>query len=952
MTPAGAFLVTIALLALPIEVIAQGDYNPAADLAKIYDAGVSAFEHGDYQTAISKLEQVAQQAGPDAKLEPLYFTLGAAYYNLQQFPKAIETLKTYQSKYPRGARYRDATFSIGQAALFIKDYDEAAAQFSRLFNVPQFREQAMYDAGYAYKEGGKPDEAIRTLETLISPEIGTAMALKGAMMLVELYGAKNESDKADELIVKILQKPQLVENLGRFDAIAVQLADSYLNNGRDAEALATYRLVRSRDEVIAFQVNRVNAIQKVLDQVLAVMRADPKNYSQYIGRINQIGSLLDDAKKVLDDARKMPNFTPALYVRMARCYYDMNRKWEAAVAYEQVIEQFPHAKERATAIYAAMVDLAELNRPDSARAMGEEYLKEFPQGTDADTVGYLMGATALQENDPQAAETYFGRMIAKRPNSTYREEMRFMMGNAKFEEGKFDDAIQIYQQYETDFPSGAHFEEAQFRAAVALVFDAKYEKAIPALEDYLNKYPSGAFASDARYRLAVCYYAASQFDDVIKRCTAWEKDYPGNEQLGEVLALEADSLAAKGDNSGATDTYIRSYKAATTDEVLTYSLFEAQKYLQRAGDWTRMSDMFQDFVNNHPDHAAVPMAMYWVGKAKAHDGKLDEAKQYIAANIKKYINDPNKEGVEQLLTLLAQLCAHRPPPPAPVTTGTGATVSGTTIAEATPTPAPVVDPDTELKTLLSGDASGNETSKARILFARSEMARLKRKPADQDALIGQIAQFKPEDLSPTLLAVSGDYLLAKGETDRAALMYQHLMDTYPKSTVLDSAYNGLGQIALRKNDNERALSLFTEAIDEVGAVQKLKDVTIGKAKALLALGRLTEAQSVFEQVASMREWRGEAAALAVYSLGEIQFKQSNWAEANAYFQRVYVAYQRFLPWVAKSYLMSGDCFQKLGKTPEAVRTYQEMLRNDKLAGFQETDEARKQLALLAGGGRG
>jgi TolA-binding protein len=787
------------------------------------------------------------------------------------------------------------------------------------------------------------------------------MAVKGAMILVELYSSKKEAEKANDLIVRILQKPQLVENLARLNAIAVQLADSYLNEGREADALATYRIVHSRDEVIAFQAYRVNAIQKALDQTLAAVRADPRNFSQYIGRINQIGGLLDDAKKVLDEARKTPDFTPALYVRIARCYYDMDRKWEAAVAYQQVIEQFPQAKERESSMYAAMVDLAELNRPETARKIGEQYLKEFPQGADADTVGYLMGATALQANDPQAAESYFGRMLADRPNSSYREEMRFMLGNAKFAEGKFDDAIKVYQEYSSDFPQGAHLEEAQYRMAVALVFGAKYEKAIPALDQYLKDHPQGAFASDARYRLAVCYYAASQFDDVIHRCDQWEKDYPHDQQLGEVLALKADCLAAEGKNDEAVDTYIRSYKAATTDEVLTYSLFEAQKGLQKKADWQGMSDMFQEFVSNHPDHQAVPMAMYWIGKAMAHEGKVQEAKQYIASSIKRDINDPKKEATEQLLTQLAQLCAHRIPPPAPAVTGTGAVLSGTAAvvsgtagaAEATPSPEPAVDPATELETLLSAGSESGETAKARILYAKSELARIKRRPADQEALMNQIAHdFKPEDLSPVLLAQSGDYLMTKNETDRAALMYQHLLDAYPKSSYLDFAYNGLGQIALGKNDNEKALSLFTEAIDGFGAVQKLKEVTVGKAKALLALGKLDDAQAVFEQVASMREWRGEATAFAVYSLGEIEFKRGKWAEANAYFQRVYVAYQRFLPWVAKSYVMSADCFQKLGKKPEAVRTYQEMLRNDKLASFQEAGEARKQLALLDEGGQG
>jgi TolA-binding protein len=951
-----------ALLAAPGRTFAQSDYNPAQVLTKVYIDGMTAFTQGDYQTAATKFESVIAQAGRDAKLESVYYTLGAAYYNLRDFPKAIETLKTYQAKYPNAARFTDATYSMGQADMFIKDYDDAAVQFTRLVNVPQYREQALFDAGYAYKESGKNDQAIASLEALVLPEIRTAMAVKGAMMLVELYGAKNEDQKANDMIVSIMQKPQLVENLAQLNAITIQLADTYRDQSRLADALVAYHKVHTPAEVIAYQTNRVNALQKVLDQTLVTMRADPQNFSQYIGRINQINALLDDAKTVLAKAQKLPDFMPALYLRIARCYYDMDRKWEAAVAYGQVIDQYPQAKERETALYATMVDLAELNRPESARATGAQYLKEFPQGTNADTVGYLMGATALQANDPQGAESYFGQMLSSQPNSSYKEEMRFMLGNAKFAEGKFDDAIKVYQQYKADFPNGGHIEEADYRMAVALVFNSKYEQAIPALEQYVSAHPKGDFASDARYRLAVCYYAASQYDEVINRCVQWESDYPRDKQLGEVLALEADSLAAQGKTDQAVQTYIRSYKTATTDEVLTYSLFEAQKGFEKLGDWKGMADMFREFVNNHPDHAGVPMAMYWIGKAMAHDGKVDEAKQFIAANIKKNIDDPKKEATEQLISQLAQLCAHRRPP---VTTGTGvalsgtavvsgtATVSGTEVAVATPTPAPVVDPVAEIEKLLSASTVTTDTGRSRILYAQAEIARFKRKLADQDALMGQIAhQFKPEDLSPILLAQCGDYLLSKNETDRAALMYQHLMDTYPKSNDLDFAYNGLGQIALQKGDNEKALSLFSEAIDGFGAVQKLKDVTIGKAKALLALGRLDDAQTVLEQIASMREWRGEPTAFAVYSLGEIQFKRSKWAEANAYFQRVYVAYQRYLPWVAKSYVMSGDCFLKLGKAPEAVRTYQEMLRNEKLTGFQEAAEARKQLALLGGGSQG
>ncbi len=167
--------------------------------------------------------------------------------------------------------------------------------------------------------------------------------------------------------------------------------------------------------------------------------------------------------------------------------------------------------------------------------------------------------------------------------------------------------------------------------------------------------------------------------------------------------------------------------------------------------------------------------------------------------------------------------------------------------------------------------------------------------------------------------------------------------------MIDYAYQGLGEIAYQKKDYQKALHFFNDGTEKIAATTKLKDISLGQAKTLLALGKLDEAQKAFEQVASVREWRGEATAYSVYSLGQIAAKRGKWAEANAFYQRVFVGYQKFLPWVAKAYLGSGESFEKLGKTQEATNTYRELLRNEKLANFSEAAEARKRLEALGQG---
>ena len=255
--------------------------------------------------------------------------------------------------------------------------------------------------------------------------------------------------------------------------------------------------------------------------------------------------------------------------------------------------------------------------------------------------------------------------------------------------------------------------------------------------------------------------------------------------------------------------------------------------------------------------------------------------------------------------------------------------------------------------LLGGAETPSPTAKARILFAQSELALFRRRPDEQKKSLAAIAaDFPPDILSPMLLAQAGDNLLETDAPEKAEPFYRYLLEMYPQSPLADFGSHGLGEIAYRKREFAEALRLFSTPIDRGTANQKLKELTLGRAKTLLALDQLDEARKGFEQVASVREWRGEATARAVYSLGEIEFRRGHWAAANAYYQRVFVAYQKFLPWVARAYLQSGECFHKLGQTQEAAKTYQEMLRNEKLSSFDETLEAKKRLQGLIGGQQG
>jgi TolA-binding protein len=941
--------------------------NPP-ELAQLYNQGMAEFQAGDYAKAAADLDAMLLKAEFTPQLEPAFFTVGSAYFNAGNYPKAIAAFKTYQAKFPNGPHARDVAFAAAQASLLGKNYADAAGQFAALEKEPRLREQALFFGATASKEAGQIDHAISTLEKLAGAELKTAMSVRGAMLLAQLYSQKSDSPKTIALIKKLHERIALVENIVELNSMTVELGDQLYAKKFYGDALECYRAAYPREQIVKLQSDRIAGMQRAIDENLATARSDPSQFGQLAAANAQLKIDIARTQKLLEEFQKLPSITPAIYIRMARCFYETDHKWESVVVYQEIIDRFPKIPEREPALFGLIAALADVNQPAKAEARCEEYLRDFKNGPNAETVGYMLGAVALQANDPRAAETYFGRMLETQPKSNFRDQMRYLLGNAKFMAGKYDEATAEYKKYLSEFANGQSVEDVNYRLALTALFSGKYQDALNALQAYLQKYPHGQYVSDAKYRIAVCKYAASLYDEVIADCKTWEREFEKNKQLGEVLALLADSYGASNRENDAIPIYVRSYKIAATDEVMNYSLFAASKLLQKRGEWDKVADLFNEFIQEKPDSPTVISALYWIGKAKAHEGKIDEAKKISADTIKKYIDDPRREAVELLLTQVAQLCLKKKPI---------AIEAAVSAAESETSPAAPVDPGAELDALLGtdrentsspspqssqrsalsrsrggreapgeGDVRQSATAKARVLFAKAELARLRKQPAEAEKNIARIAEFKPEDLSPVLLGCAGDYLLAQKKPEQAAKFYQQLLDEYPKSENLDFAYNGLGEIAFQKNDFKNALRYFSDGTEKIAASQKLKDLTVGRAKTLLVLEKLDEAKKVFEQVASVREWRGESTAFSVYSLGEIEAKRGRWAEANAYFQRVYVGYQKFLPWVAKAYIRSGESFEKLGKKEEAANTYRELLRNEKLAGFAETAEARRRLEAM------
>ena len=925
---------------------------------KLSSEAMAAFDAGHYQETLTKLnvflakDEIAKATDPKIIqiLEPIYYVKGATLYNLKRYDEAIKALQTYLAKYPQGKQKEDAVYSMANSFIALKKYDEALVELAKLEQIPSLRDEALFfEAGIAYE---KKDfkAAERPLTQITEKGLNSEIALRAAVMLGSIYTQLGQFDKATTVMLDIRRNLDRVDDKAQFNATILELGDKLFRAGLPREAQLIYQMVQTKDQLLVTQKDAIERKQKEIPIALETFRSTKDR--SFLRKRDRLEREVKQDEASLAQLEKTPDFMVGILIRRGRAYSEFGRQREALIIYDHILENFPDAKEeRDAAAFSRVLAFVDLGKVKEAIAAASYYLDKFPAGSQRETAIYLQGALALDANDPKTAVTFFGTAVSgadenMKKSATY-PRMVFLLGVAHFSLNDYAAAAKQFQDYLAKFPKGDFVQEAEYRTALCTLFAEKeigYKKAVGLFESYLKKYPGGDFATDAKYRIAVCHMTAGEHEKVIKDCNDWLKEYPGDRMTGEILALKADALLALKRTAEAAAAYRDSAEAATSEDVLMYSIMAAAKQYQDLADWQSIDAMFRKFLEKYPDHPGAVAAYFYVAQAMIKQGKAQEAKAFLADKIRDNISDPHKEAVERLLLQLTQLCVKKPRMPAGQSAP--AATSGNT-TDAAPTPRPKPDPAIELEEFLAAFPE-TPAAKARKLFARSELENMRRKPEESAKYLNQLADSaQPEDLSPMLLGKVGDTLFARGQDAKAREMYDQIIGSFGKSEYADYGYVGRGDLAMRQGKFDEALKNYSIAADEI-ELSKLKEATVGKARALFAMKKYPEAAKIFETVAGIKEWRGEATAESLYFLGRIAQETKNYAKAIAYYQRIFLTHQKYPKIVAKAYMDSAMCFRELGKSTEAKNTYAEMLRNEKLkaAKVPELAEAQKQFDQL------
>jgi tetratricopeptide (TPR) repeat protein len=927
----GIVILSLGILGAQAPADPAAPLNMAEEVEALYKEAFNQFSDAQFQVALSKLSAIKEKMNRPP--ENVLFLEGACYFNLNDYAKAIESFKAYEERFPDGENLQSVRMAMGRAYISSDQVDKGIEILKKVAGeAPELKAEAGVVIAEQQRKVGQDDEALQTLKVVLEEGVMSPAGIQAAMLSADIYVAKGEAELAAEMMDKVRGVASGAENVAQLNNISLKLGDQMLEQKSYREALGAYQMVRRQSEISRMQRERLEKIE----QSIASNGKGP-----IPGTKEELKARLDTEKALLEEIEKHADYDASLYYRLGRCYFEMGRYWESILAFEVILKEFKTFPQRDRALFGMIIANGQLKRVPQARKLCEEYIKEFPDGANLGEVSEMYGMLAYNVGDMEGAEKSFDRAMSF-PRAD-KERLLFLRATVLFEMQRFEDARLCLEQLLTENPESAYKDDSLYRIALSYFYQNDFRNVTDTLRKYLKENPRGQYIIDAKYRLAFIRFQAREIDAAMKELEALVEEAPNDPNIGQVYALLGDGYNQKQQYDKALEAFVNAVDKAKTTDVKSYAMENATDLFASDGKWTELAEMWQKFYEaNKEDEIAAMKAIHWISRARVREGKPEEAVKLLADAVKPKIPNAANEQVE---ILLQQICSLIAPKRRRLPDGS---YDGPSFEEK----------EKELEALITpADDLMNGTASVRILFARSWLARVMKEPDKAEKLFSIIIEVaNADDLSPLLLSVVGDNARNKGDLEKAAACYERLKEHFAESEFADAAPVGLAEIAFTGEEYDKALELFNDAIDNYAGSSKLLDAHLGKAKTLAALGKRDEARELYEQIANTKEWRGEATAISLFMLGEIEFGLKDYARAIPYYQRVFLAHQKWKSWVAKSYLQCARSFIQLNRPADPTdenRKYSDreaaklfLLQMIKRTDLEEEPEIKEARALL------
>ncbi len=554
----------------------------------LYGAGFAGYDRQDYARAVEFFGKFLAEAKDDRRAAEAQYFLAESWYWQEAYPRARQAFEVVVAEYPRSDHLAEARSGIAWCDYAEGKLVDAARGFieaSRLCGEDRAQAlSALYDAGSAFREAGKPEKAEVQFAAVAAAE-GHPRRGKALFRLAEIKrdAARKAGGEARaaglreavRLFTEALNEPSVGESAPE---TAMFLGETYLDL-RDFERAA---------QVFA-SMHRQWPDHRFAPYALyhlALARSQNEEYDKAATTIRELLRQYPKSRLRLQAA-----------YAMAECQWALGKKQKSRLAYTWIADKGP-------AWAQSFRDEAGQPAPGLA-----EKARELA----ADSL-FRLGESFYPDENRDAARSFYARLIAEYPESP-------QVALAHLRTAEMAELDKRYERAEEG-----------------------YARALQAVGDGAGRANDEA-ARHARCRIGVVKLLRAQqlaagearaklLEEALGRLGAFLAQRRDDPLAPVALYYRGEALYAQGKRTEALADYQAAYKADPKGEFADAALFGAAWCRRDLGDTDRARELFQRLVDAFPESTYRPDALYLLAsdkrEAREYDTALADAEAILA----------------------------------------------------------------------------------------------------------------------------------------------------------------------------------------------------------------------------------------------------------------------------------------------------------------------------------
>ncbi|MFT4204890.1 MAG: tetratricopeptide repeat protein [Chitinophagaceae bacterium] len=536
------------------------------------------YYEGDKDKAIAYGQQALAKGGEQYYAKDMQQLLGHAYFDRQQYDKALPYLESYVSTTEDAPR--EDIYELSYCYYMQKQYDKATLGFKRLGGrEDQLSQNSMYLLADSYLQLGQKDNARNAFlfsslnnsnasekeisqfnYAKLSYELGyNDIALNELKKFIAAYPKSQYNKEANELLVSVLGNTNnykealaLIEKTGTqselvqkvYPRILYGRAVEYLNDGQTTNAGAIF--------------------QRILD--LPYNEQEKTLCYFWLGEVQNRSGLYDASIKNLNTYLENPKEIGDANTRNA--YYTLGYSYLRSQQYDKALATFQKVTPRISGNSNMVEQDAYLRQADCyfMQKQLSKSLQMYKNVVDnnyngADYAYYQMAVISGAQGKPDEKVKYLQSFNQRYANSKLSAEANMEMANAYMAQENFAGAIAPLNAVIANPAASALHPQAYLNVGLCQYNLNNNDAALTTFQKLMSKYPNSQESSDAEDYVKSIYMSRGQADAYVNFMRAQGKNISNS---------EADSLSYSTASSAYNNQQYDKAKPALENYLNTY----------------------------------------------------------------------------------------------------------------------------------------------------------------------------------------------------------------------------------------------------------------------------------------------------------------------------------------------------------------------------------------------